>query len=163
MSNEQMQHLVDIIAARLLARVNNAVAISQDALRHASATALFLKHDTLHVQHTDICFLRQLADGDQENTAVANLFEAFSLGMKVTVSINSSLLRCLPLAGLATLPLSLCDEHENSIRYCKNKVLSYRDILGLGGGWVVTSRKTIITVLAREAMATQHIRLVQQE
>jgi microcompartment protein PduM len=163
MNNEQMQHIVELIAARLLARNNNALTLSQEELRHASAIAHFLTHDTLHVQQTDICFLRQLAEGGQDNTAVAHLFEALALGMQVTVSINSRLLPCLPLNDLAKLPLALRDEHGNCITHCKKKVLSYRDIVGLKGGWLVTSRKTIITVLAREALAAQHIRLVKQE
>jgi microcompartment protein PduM len=163
MNSAQMQHIVELIAARLLARINNAVVLTQEELRHASAMAHFLCHDTLHVKQTDIYFLHQLSEGDQDNTAVAHLFEALTLGMKVTVSINSRLLNYLPLNELAKLPLSLCDEHENSITYCKSKVLSYRDIVGLKGGWLLTSRKTIITALAREALAAQHIRLVKQE
>ena len=163
MNSEQMQHLVELIAARLLARINNALTLTQEELRHASVMAHFLTHDALHVQQTDICFLRQLADGDQDSTAVAHLFEALALGMKVNVSIHCRLLDCLPLYDLAKLPLSLCDEQGNRITYCKAKVLSYRDIVGLNGGWLVTSRKTIITVLAREALAAQHIQLVKQE
>ncbi len=163
MNSEQMQHIVELIAARLLARVNHVITLSQQELRHASAMAHFLTHDALLVQQTDLCFLRQLADGDQDNTAVAHLFEALSLGMQVTLSINSRFLPFLPLFSLAKLPLTLRDENGNSITCCKTKVLSYRDIVGLKGGWLVTSRKTIITALAREALAAQHIRLVKQE
>ncbi len=163
MNSEQMQHLVELIAARLLARIDNVMTLSQEELRHASAMAHFLTHDTLHVQQTDICFLRQLADGDRDNTAVAHLFEALTLGMKVNVSIHRRLLHCVPLSDLAKLPLSLLDEHGNRITWCKAKVLSYRDIVGLNGGWLVTSHKTIITALAREALAAQHIQLVKQE
>jgi len=163
MNSEQMQHIVELIAARLLARVNNVVTLSQEELRHGSAMAHFLTHDTLRIQQTDMCFIHQLAEGDRDNTAVAHLFEALTLGMGVTVSISSRLLLCLPLRSLAKLPLSFCDENGNRITLCQAKVLSYRDIVGLSGGWLVTSRRTLITALAREALAAQHIRLVKQE
>lgn len=163
MNSDQMQHIVELIAARLLARVNNAVTLSQEELRHGSAMAHFLTHDTLYVQQTEMGFLHQLAEGDRDNTAVAHLFEAFNLGICVTVTLNSRLLRCLPLRALAKLPLSLCDEQRNGVHVCSGNLVSYRDVVGLSGGWLVTSRKTIITALARETLAARHIRLLKQE
>jgi hypothetical protein len=41
-------------------------------------------------------FSGALADGDQDNTAVAHLFEALALGMSVSITLNSRLLPCLP-------------------------------------------------------------------
>ena len=163
MNNEQMQRIVELIVARLLARQGNLLKLSQEELRHASAMRLFLTHDQLRVTQTDLCFLRDLAEGDRDNTAVAHLFEALALGMKVEIALHHRLLGSLPLKELAKLPLTFSDETGTPVIALTSRLLRYRDIVGLSGCWLVTSRKTLITALAREAVVSQHIRLVKQE
>lgn len=163
MTDAQMQQIVELIVARLQARSGHTAVLSQEQLRHASALRLFLHHDRLQVECTDLPFLRQLAEGDRDNTAVANLFEALSLGMPVCVSLPCRSLAHLPLRALARLPCQWRDEQGNAVMLHLNNVLSYRDIRGLRNGWLVTSRKTVITALAREAALSQHLQLVKQE
>lgn len=163
MNSEQLAHIVELIVARLQARRGNTLTLSQEELRHASAMKCFLNHDALCVQQTDLCFLRALADGDQDNTAVAHLFEALALGMPVSVALNSRMLSCLPLKMLAKLPVAFRDEQGSAVVIHEAKVLSYRDVASLNACWLAISRKTIITALARDAMISQHIRLVKQE
>lgn len=163
MNSEQLAHIVELIVARLQTRQGNTLTLSQEELRHASAMKFFLNHDALCVQQTDLCFLRALADGDQDNTAVAHLFEALALGMAVSVALNSRMLSCLPLKTLAKLPVAFRDEQGSAVVIHQAKVLSYRDVAGLNACWLAISRKTIITALARDAMISQHIRLVKQE
>lgn len=163
MNDEQIQHIVGLIVARLQARRGKVVTLSQETLRHAPVLKLFLTHDALQVEHTDLPFLRQLAEGDRDNTAVANLYEALSLGMAVCITLPTHGLAHLPLRDLARLPCRWCDARgENIVLHLKN-VLSYRDLSGLRGGWLVISRKTVMTALAREAARAQHIQLVKQE
>lgn len=163
MNNEQLAHIVGLIVARLQARQGNPLTLSQEELRHASVMKFFLNHDALCVQQTDLCFLRALADGDQDNTAVAHLFEALALGMSVSITLNSRLLPCLPLKTLAKLPVTFMDEQGVTVVIHQAKVLSYRDVAGLNACWLAVSRKTVITALARDAVISQHIRLVKQE
>ncbi|HAT2607778.1 TPA: microcompartment protein PduM [Kluyvera intermedia] len=163
MNSEQLAHIVELIVARLQARQGNTITLSQEELRHASAMKCFLNHDALCLQQTDMCFLRALADGDQDNTAVAHLFEALALGMSVSITLNSRLLPCLPLKTLAKLPVTFMDEQGSSVVIHQANVLSYRDVVGLNACWLAISRKTVITALARDAVISQHIRLVKQE
>ncbi|WLI77635.1 PduM family microcompartment protein [Kosakonia sp. H02] len=163
MTDAQIRHIVELIVARLAARSGNPVTLSQEQLRHATVLKLFLAHDRLSIAHTDLPFICQLAEGDSDNTAVANLFEALSLGMEVCVTLPVRSFAHLPLRDLARVPCRWCDAHGAAVRLHLKNVLSYRDIAGLRGGWLVTSRKTVITALAREAAQTQYIQLVKQE
>lgn len=163
MTDEQIRHIVELIVARLQARSGNPATLSQEQLRHASVLKLFLTHDSLSVTRTDLPFICQLAEGDRDNTAVANLFEALSLGMPVCVTLPGRSLAHLPLRDLARVPCQWRDTDGATVALHLKNVLSYRDISGRRGGWLVTSRKTVITALAREAAQAQHIQLVKQE
>ncbi len=89
MTDAQMQQIVELIVARLQARSGHTAVLSQGAVAPRIRTPAVLHHDRLQVECTDLPFLRQLAEGDRDNTAVANLFEALSLGMPVCVSAVS--------------------------------------------------------------------------
>ena len=122
-----------------------------------------MAHDALHIVQATLQFLHQLAEGKCDDSAVANLFEALSLGMAVSIALPVQILAHLPLRALTPLPCCWCDPQGNKVALHLKNVLSYRDLRALHGGWLVTSRRTVITALAREAALAQHIQLVKQE
>ncbi len=158
-----MQHIVGLIVARLQARLGHTATLSVDALSHTPALKLFLTHDALRVGPTDLPFLRQLADAGSDSTAVANLREALSLGMAVCITLPTQALAHLPLRDLAALPCRWCDPQGTTVILHLKNILSYRDLSALREGWLVTSRHTVITPLARETALARHIQLVKQE
>lgn len=163
MTGEQMQHIVGLIVARLQARCGQTATLSVDALRTAPVAALCCAHDRLAIAHADLCFLQQLALGERGDPAVANLAQALALGVAVDISLRSDLLGCLPVKKLARLPLTLWDEQGKAVHLHAASVLSYRDIAGLAAGWLVATRQTAITALAREAAHIHQIHIVKQE
>lgn len=124
MTDEQMQQIVGLIIARLQARPGNTAMLSAEALRHAPVQELVMAHDALHIGQATLPFLHQLAEGKCDDTAVANLFEALSLGMAVCIALPVQILAHLPLRGLAALPCCWCDPQGNKVTLHLKNVLS---------------------------------------
>lgn len=163
LSGPQLQQIVGMVIARLLARRQQVARLSVAQLREAEIDRLLCGHATLAISLADTAFLSRLAAGEDSDPAVRHLNAALAVGAAVSISVHHRLLAAPAIGRLAALPIAVFDERGQQVHISRAQVLSYRHIAALSGGWLVAPPGALITPLARETALARGIKLVKQE
>lgn len=163
LSPNQIEQIVNQIAALLLQRERAVYAVRQDELARGLAPSVYVRHAHLHIQQPTAAFMTRLAALDGSDLAVNSVLDAWSYGIKVHISLHRQLLPLLPVQPLSVLPLTLSDHLGVAVHLCGKKVIGYRDVADLLDGVLLLIPHAIVTALAADLLTQHHIHWIRPE
>ncbi|XBS71913.1 PduM family microcompartment protein [Acerihabitans sp. KWT182] len=122
-----------------------------------------MRYARLRLTQTTPAFLRRLAEGADEDPAVAALRQAWRYGMEVTIDIERVDFPRLPLRELAGLPLLFRAGDGLPVYVLARRVAGYADIVPLSPGHLLLARTVLLTALARDEAAKRGLQLYRQD
>ncbi len=163
LSASWVTRVVAEVIARLAARESKVFTTTPQQLVQCLAPADFTRYAEVHIRQADNHFLAQLAGQSGGSPAIQSVLGALAWGLRVHISLHPQLLPCLPVKALARMPVTFSDLEGHAIWLLPQALVSYRDIATKKQGWVVVSRQTHITPLAKETLAPHQLQLIRQE
>ena len=159
----QMEQIVEQIVTLLCQRERSVLSVRQEDLERSLDASVWVRHAHLHIQQPTAAFMQQLASRDNASRAVHFVQEAWSLGVRVHISLHHQLLPTLPVKALSALPLDLSDHHGVAVSLQAGQLVGRSELLGLHHALLLTAPHTLLTPLARDMLRQHHIHWIRQE
>lgn len=144
--------IVDRIVEILIKREGATYTLSFSALSVPLNASVLVQHANVVVEEVDANAILSIARGSTQHPEIQQLFHIISYGNRVTLIIHPSLCTMLPVKQLSALPFRWRTADGRMVHLHHQSVLAYADVCQLSNAILVTDRKTIITLMARDAM-----------
>lgn len=122
-----------------------------------------LRHAGLRITQVTPCFLRGIGTALGATAELDAFSRARREGMRVVLEVDWACFGLLPIADLLRLPLKLRATDGRPIHLLARRVAGYADIRPLAPGYLVLTRRVLLTALAREAVAARRLQLYRQD
>lgn len=164
MENKELDNLLSKIAQHVIEKLQqrHQRMLNINLSELATVTDLhWIKYGHMRLVDPTVNFLYRVCQNDITDPSVAAFYQSLSFDVKITIIIDIHILQQLPHHMISKLPVCFNDHDGKTLFFFIEPLLSYHKCCKLHCDYLLITKKTIITPLARDMLIKNNISIIR--